>query len=209
MFLTFQPLVTQMFVMCNLGSVFHSLQMLTFISDNFLCFVSMFVTLCNYGCPMYLKHRKLAVGKYNWFSFLVSNLCTDKLVWKFFWLFTTNIIKNNIYWHDASRMSSFLNELLRQFLAPAPDIIVIILFSNVNTQHIFIEFPQKIILYLWKYAEYTVLTTPSLNKWNNFLIANTQYSISEYFFPSSNDYQFANPKTLYLLFLLWVYLHIR
>jgi len=36
-------------------------------------------------------------------------------------------------------MSSFLNKFLHQFLVPAADIIVIILFSNVNTRHILIE----------------------------------------------------------------------
>lgn len=80
-------------------------------------------------------------------------------------------------------MSSFLNKFLRQFLAPAPDIIVIILFSNINTRHTLTEFREKIILYLWKSAKYTVLRTSIFNMWNNFLTAkNAVFSLGRFFF---------------------------
>ena len=149
------------------------------------------------------------MGKHNWFFFIISSLCTNKLVLTFFWEFTTNSIKNNIYWHDTSKMSSFLNKFLRQFLAPAPDIIVIILFSNINTRHTLTEFREKIILYLWKSAKYTVLRTSIFNMWNNFLTAkNAVFSLGRFFF-QFKWYQFGNPNTLYSLFLPWVYLYIR
>jgi len=85
-----------------------------------------------------------------------------------------------------------------------PDIIVIILFSNVNTRRTLIEFPQKIILYLWKYAKHTTLRTAIFNTWNSFLTAkHAVLNLGRFSFSGSNIYRFANPKTLYLLFLLW------
>ena len=99
------------------------------------------------------------IGKYKWFVFLVSNLYTDKLVWKLFWLSVTNI-KDNIYWHCTCKMPSCLNTFLHEFLPPTPDIILIILGCNVHTWHMLVDFPQKLIPYSiieWKYAKYTIL----------------------------------------------------
>jgi hypothetical protein len=92
-------------------------------------------------------------------------------------------------------MSSFLNKFLRQFLAPASDTIVIILVSNVNTRHTLIEFPQKIILYLWKSAKYTVLRASILIMWNNFLTAkHAVFNFGSFIFPVQMIINFHTPK---------------
>ena len=116
------------------------------------------------------KHDRLATSEYDRLLILVSNPGTDKLVWKFFWLSTTNTIKDNIYWHDTGKMSSFLNIFLHELLAPTSYIILIILFCNVDTQNILVEFPEKIIPYFiteWKYAKHNTLRTSILSLWNN------------------------------------------
>jgi hypothetical protein len=76
-------------------------------------------------------------------------------------------------------MSSFLNRFLQELLTPTPDISLIILFCNVNTRHILVEFPQMIIPYIiieWKYMKYTVIRTSIFSVWNNLL--NTKHAAS-------------------------------
>jgi len=77
------------------------------------------------------------------------------------------------YWHTGKR-SRFLNRFLHELLAPTSDIILIIIFCIVHTQHILDEFREKIIPYFiteWKYAKYTILRTSILSMWNNLLTA--------------------------------------
>ena len=77
---------------------------------SFLIFLKFLVTIkdihSRVGQPLW-KHERLATGKYNRSLFLAFNPCTSKLVWKIFWLSTTNIIKDNIQWHNTGKSLAF------------------------------------------------------------------------------------------------------
>lgn len=161
------------------------------------------------------KHRRSAIGKYNWLFLLVSNPFTDKFDNFSDHLLEMSSKKRYTDMIQVKCLASWINFYMR-ILAPNPDIILSILFCNVTRLNALFEFPQNFTPYLiieWKYANYTILRTSVFKMWKNLLTAKhaalilgTIWSIR--FFQFKN-YRYAYPKILYLLFLLWVYLHIR
>ena len=119
------------------------------------------------------KHRRSAVGKYNWLLLLVSNPFTDKFENFSDHLLQMSSKKRYTDMIQVKCLAPWTNFYMR-ILAPNPDTILSILFCNVNRLNTLFEFPQNFTPYLiieWKYANYTIHRTSVFKMWNNLLTA--------------------------------------